>query len=168
MASPGNQHCANCIGTLSFPMPSVQHCRVVPRRRRPRSRQAAVWSGAAWCRSAWRRVPGDRGTWGSTCRSRRSMLAADCAWPRAVRQLCTADDAGPEARPPPDCVSARPPSPHRAPCTALQWQRFRKCCRLLLWIKIQWIGPQRLHRTTALYDSAWRHPGYSKHSHVQS
>ena len=23
MASPGNQHCANCIGTLSFPI----HCR---------------------------------------------------------------------------------------------------------------------------------------------
>ena len=22
MAGPGNQHCANCIGTLSFPMPS--------------------------------------------------------------------------------------------------------------------------------------------------
>jgi len=24
MASPGNQHCANCIGTLSFPMCTVQ------------------------------------------------------------------------------------------------------------------------------------------------
>ena len=27
MAIPGNQHCANCIGTLSFPIATVDSCR---------------------------------------------------------------------------------------------------------------------------------------------
>ena len=27
MASRGNRHCANCIGTLSFPSCRLQHCR---------------------------------------------------------------------------------------------------------------------------------------------
>ena len=27
MAGPGNRHCANCIGTLSFPI-DCQHCRI--------------------------------------------------------------------------------------------------------------------------------------------
>jgi len=30
MASPGNQHCANCIGTLSFPIPPLHYSFLIP------------------------------------------------------------------------------------------------------------------------------------------
>jgi len=40
MSSAGNRHCANCIGTLSFPMYNVVHCR---QSRTLQQHRVAVW-----------------------------------------------------------------------------------------------------------------------------
>ena len=42
MASPGNQHCASCIGTLSFPMFSRVRQVASPCSRRPRTQSGKV------------------------------------------------------------------------------------------------------------------------------
>ena len=49
MASPGNQHCASCIGTLSFPMFSRVRQVASPCSRRPRRESRFATEGKVCC-----------------------------------------------------------------------------------------------------------------------